>query len=435
MNEETMRWTGMQLRVLALVILLYTVDGIDNQMLAIVVPSLVSDWARAAAEFKFALAAGYVGTLIGASVGGVLSDQHGRKPVMVGCAMLFGAATLAMTLATQPAHLVILRVVSGLGLGGCIPPAIALLTECVQPVRRGIVVSLALLSPPLGIAISGLMGAAIISRLGWPAMFWIGGLLPLAVAILMLWLLPESPSYLARFARNRERLEKLVAKLGIALPEAATGKPGEKSAKSSLSQVLAPGFRAVALGIFGAFVFAQLALSMVYNWLPTLLTKAGFPLSTASVSLSVWSMSGIAGTLAAGWTISRWGAHRMSNIIVLATMGSALLLAFVSRSSTSDLPLMIGLIALTGCLSSGINTALYSRATEVFPASIRASGLGFSSMSGKSGQLCGALAGASLIGLNGITGFFMGHATCLLIALGCLNAGLLPSRRSRTESG
>jgi hypothetical protein len=56
-------------------------------------------------------------------------------------------------------------------------------------------------------------------------------------------------------------------------------------------------------------------------------------------------------------------------------------------------------------------------------------------MSGKSGSLCGALAGASLIGLNGITGFFMGHATCLLIALGCLNAGLLHSRRSRTEPG
>jgi AAHS family 4-hydroxybenzoate transporter-like MFS transporter len=187
--------SALQARVILLVLALFFVDGIDVQMLAVALPALIAEWTVPASKFALALAIGHVGAAIGASIGGVLGDRIGRKSTIIGGALLFGITSVSLVLITNVSELVLLRFISGLGLGGCIPPAIALLTERFSARRRGTVVGLALLCTPFGIAAVGLLAAIVIPAHGWRTLFVIAGALPVGLALTMMTLLPESSAH------------------------------------------------------------------------------------------------------------------------------------------------------------------------------------------------------------------------------------------------
>ncbi len=99
------------------------------QILGVTVFALADDWQLPITAFSTAMAAGHAGSAVGAAVGGMPGDRFGRKPVAVAGTFLFGALTVATVIAATPAAVVALRFAAGLGLGGCLPPALALLTE------------------------------------------------------------------------------------------------------------------------------------------------------------------------------------------------------------------------------------------------------------------------------------------------------------------
>ena len=156
------RWNAAQIQLIILLQSVFIIDGIDTQLMSVALPSIIRDWQKPLSEFGNAMGAGHLGALLGTPFAGALSDRFGRRPVLILGAAIFGIMTIALSFATTPDQLALLHLFAGLGLGGCVPPALALITECTPERRRGMAVALSMVCPPIGIALAGVLASIII---------------------------------------------------------------------------------------------------------------------------------------------------------------------------------------------------------------------------------------------------------------------------------
>src|SRR5881275_802110 len=150
-------------------------DGLDNQLLGAALPALMREWNLPRPAFVPVQTAGMIGMMIGGAIGGVIGDRLGRSVVA------FGALTLLVSLSGGLAVLTVLRFFAGFGLGGAMPNAAALSSEYVPKRHRPFAVTLTIVCIPLGGTLAGLLGAEILPRFGWRALFLVGGIVPLVL--------------------------------------------------------------------------------------------------------------------------------------------------------------------------------------------------------------------------------------------------------------
>src|ERR1700733_11774084 len=179
-------------RVACLCAAVLLVEGYDIAAVGYVVPLLVDAWRVPPAAFTFALASGNIGLLLGSLIAGLLGDRLGRKPVMIACVSAFGILSLVSAFVASPTQLAMVRVLTGLGLGGGIPLAIALAADFAPAIAKARFVLLASLGIPVGFALAGFVSVRLIGAFGWPAVFIAGGAAPLFLAPVLMLRLPES---------------------------------------------------------------------------------------------------------------------------------------------------------------------------------------------------------------------------------------------------
>ena len=184
-------------RVACLCAVVLLVEGYDIAAVGYVLPLLVDAWRVPPAAFTSALAAGNIGLFLGSLIAGLLGDRLGRKPVMIVCVSAFGVLSLVSALVQSPTQLAVARFLTGLGLGGGIPLAIALASDFAPAIARGRFVLLASLGIPIGFALAGLLAGRLIGAFGWPALFVAGGAAPLLLSPALLLGLPESTAFRA----------------------------------------------------------------------------------------------------------------------------------------------------------------------------------------------------------------------------------------------
>ena len=159
------------------------------------------------------------------------------------------------------------------------------------PVRRHLTV----VCIPLGGTLAGLTGAVILPAYGWRALFFVGGALPLVLAALLWKVLPESPRYLARDRSRWPELAALLRRLGHDVPaDAAFVDSHERAvARASVGSLFAPEFRRDTLALFAAFFFCLLSVYTGTNWVPSLLTSAGFDVAFANYGPRRFNLGGV----------------------------------------------------------------------------------------------------------------------------------------------
>jgi MFS transporter, AAHS family, 4-hydroxybenzoate transporter len=167
-------------------------EGYDIAAVGYAIPSLVDAWQVHPPVFTQVLTAGNVGLLLGSLCAGLLGDRLGRKPLLIACVAVFGVFSLLSALTGSPLQLAGLRFLTGLGLGGGIPLAIALAADFAPPMGQGRFLILISAGVPIGFAVGGLLASQLVGVFGWPAIFVVGGVLPLAMAALLALWLPES---------------------------------------------------------------------------------------------------------------------------------------------------------------------------------------------------------------------------------------------------
>src|SRR5688572_117741 len=192
------RWTAYQQWLVFLTAMTIVFDGFDNQLLGVALPTIMREWSVSRAEFAPVVSLGYLGMMIGGTLGGYAGDRIGRRNALLGCMVVFGLATVGVALVGGVAALGWLRLLAGVGLGGAMPNAAALAAEYVPLRQRPFAVTLAIVCVPVGAALAGLAAVGMLTALGWRGMFAAGGIVPMIAALLLIRILPESPRYLAR---------------------------------------------------------------------------------------------------------------------------------------------------------------------------------------------------------------------------------------------
>lgn len=388
------RFHGMVLFWCAFVIVF---DGYDLVILGTALPVLISEWGISSNQAGMLGSYALVGMMLGALIFGPLADRIGRKNVIIFCVGLFSTFTFFIGFTSNYYLFGTFRFIAGLGLGGVMPNAIALMSEYSPKKFKSTLVSLMFSGYSLGGILAAGLGILIMPKLGWEYLFFFGGL-PLLLLPIMYKSLPDSPHSLVVKQNNkgvRTILENLntsyIYKSGdrfvIDLPEQEKGNEITKLFKNGR------GFSTIMLWV--AFFMCLLMIYGMNTWLPGLMEAAGYPLGSSILFLLVLNLGAIAGAIGGGWFADKLGPKKVLIGFFLAAAFSISLLGF-----EASMFVLYILVAVAGASTIGTQIIANAFTTQYYPSEIRSSGIGWALGIGRIGAIVGPIMGGVLMTLE-----------------------------------
>ena len=416
------RWSGYLKFTVLLSALAVIFDGADLQLLALAIPSMMTEWSLPRAAFAPLVAIGMVGMMVGGASAGLAGDRFGRKWALALSVVIFAITTIAMSRADGVEALGVLRFFAGIGLGGAIPNAAALASEYVPRRHRPFAVTLTIVCVPLGGMLAAFVAGKVLPIQGWRTLFVFGGVAPLVFAAVLLWAMPESPRFLIQRPARWPQLAAMLRRMGHAVPANASFFDSREQAKlkSPLGALFAADFRRDTIALWLAFVSCLLSVYLCFNWLPSLLAGAGL---SGSNGLLAFNLGGVAGAMMGALLINRFG----SKPVMLALAGAAVLTTalftrFPVAAQTAQRPIWTMLV-LSGAMINGMQVTLYALAAHVYPVRMRATGVGSASSFGRIGGVLSSYLGAWAIQSGGSARFFA--LIALILVLGFVGIALV----------
>jgi AAHS family 4-hydroxybenzoate transporter-like MFS transporter len=419
-------------------ILIMLIDGYDLQTMSFVAPALVADWHVARADLGWVLNGSMIGMAFGSIGLGRLGDTIGRRNAYVVCLIFLCAGSLLSAHAQSLDQLLAFRIITGIGLGGATPLATTFIAEWAPRRIRSIAVACVVVSVPLGGMLGAMIAKRVMPEFGWRAIFWIGAGLPLVFFVLAALLLPESPKFLAQ---NPARSRRLAAALNRLLREPRfTGSEhfhlAEPAAPSRhwLHIILGREYLHTTLLLWGAFTFNTVGLYSFANWLPTLLTSAGFTQPAALDQLTYFNFGGFFGAVGGAILIGRYGSRLVGTSLALLGVIATLLIGLtLTRASSPGFQLAV-LIVAAGAALSGMQSFVYAVGANSYATYVRGAGVGCAQTVSRIGGILGGLAAAAFFALRPqppISVFFYAVATlgvAVAVSYGLLRTHILPHR-------
>ena len=123
------KWTSFQTATVLICGVVTLVDGFDAQSIGFVAPVLAKEWGATPASFGPVFSASLVGMMTGALSLGPVADRFGRKLAAILAVAFMGVFTLATMTCTSIESLLVIRFLTGVGLGGALPNCVALSGE------------------------------------------------------------------------------------------------------------------------------------------------------------------------------------------------------------------------------------------------------------------------------------------------------------------
>lgn len=405
----------MHLRVLVLGILIMLLDGYDIAALGFVVPALAKDWGLPASSFGPALSASLLGAALGSVLAGAWGDRHGRRQALLASFLVGGVASLLTALCETRWQLSGCRFLTGIGMGGTIPNTIALVSEFMPRARRSFLIVLVYCTAALGASVGSLLASRLLPWAGWPAVFGVGGVAPLAVGLVAWRWLPESLQFLATCPDRRDEARSVAAALGASVPDDAVLVARKTvTGESSRQNVFGPGWRTITALLWVIFVGTQALVFFMAGWYTTLLTGAGMPMAQALVNLSLLHFGALFGGLSLAWLSDRRSPEGPLAATYLAAAGTLLLLAWRIGGGESIRVLSL----LAGATIIGASFCLGAFAARCYPPPMRAAGLGWGLGVGRVGSVSSPLLGgfALAAGISGSALFGIAAAPAAVCA-------------------
>jgi MFS transporter, AAHS family, 4-hydroxybenzoate transporter len=385
-----------QIGVFATCLTIALLDGLDLQIMGLAAPLLAREWQLPPGAFGPVFSAAPAGMIVGAATLGAPADRIGRKRLIVAATLLFGVCTVLTAFAPSLTVMTVLRFVTGLGLGGVLPTLIALVTELAPTRLRGTLVTMTFSGLPFGSMLAGLLAGWLLPRYGWTSLFYVGGALPIAIAVLAALRLPESLRFLVARGERRADAVRILRRLAPTVPvDANTVLTVAEATHTpvSLARLFGPGRTVITVGLILIVAFDLFMLYFTLNWLPTLLGRAGLSPQHALLSTVVLNTGGGIGSIAWGLLIDRFGGFR-----VMALAGAAASAALTVLGVWHQQPaVLIGALFVAGACIMGAMPGLYVVIASVYPTRMRSSGLGTVLGLGRIGSVLGPAAGGVLI--------------------------------------
>ena len=385
--------TGWHIRILALLVLLLVADGYDTQAIGYVAPALVDAWGVKRSALGPVFSAGLFGVMIGSLTMTPLADKVGIRRVLIACAGLFGILSICTAFAPNLNALLALRFITGVALGGAMPSAIALVSDYAPSRIRALTVTIAVCGFSLGGAFGGVAATVAIADFGWPAVFMIGGIIPLVLTPLLAMWLPESlPRLLAGRGSEAER-QRMVDRLapGWTPPPEVAAEAAPPQAP--VAALLSGGLAVSTLLIWTVYFMNLLNLYTLSSWLPTILHGDGVSIGMANFATTFYQLGGTIGALGLAVLCDRF---KSQNVLAIAFCCAAVAV-FLIGSAGGDPVLLVSFISAAGFFVVGGQNTANAFVGGFYPSHIRATGIGWALGIGRIGSILGPLLIGALV--------------------------------------
>ena len=409
-----------QIRVAALCAAVVFMDGFDAQAIGYVAPSLSRAWNLPRGALGPVISAGLFGLMLGALIFGPVADRVGRKPIIVFCTFFFGLCTLLTVTAESTAGLLVWRFLTGLGLGGAMPNAIALTSEYSPGHSRATMVMVMFIGFSLGSALGGALAAQLIPAYGWTGVFWFGGILPLVLVPVLVFGLPESIRLLALRGGQDRRIAKLLARIDPALdvaPGTRFAAPEAHPGGFPVAHLFSEGRAGATLALWVMFFMNLLDLYFMASWLPTVIHDAGISERLAVITTALFQVGGAIGTLVLARLIDRFGAY---GVLAAAYAAAGLFIAAIGQAGGA-IGLIVPVVFGAGFCVVGAQIGANALAATYYPTFIRSTGVGWALGIGRIGSIIGPLLGGLMLALQWhIPTIFLAGAVPVFVAAGAV---------------
>jgi AAHS family 4-hydroxybenzoate transporter-like MFS transporter len=390
---ETQALGPLQLRVALLCTLAQMFDGYDITSIGMAVPSLSAAWGIPGPAFANTFVISSVGIMVGALLSGPAGDRLGRKPVLLASLACLTISSLACVYSTTIPQLIGWRFVTGIGIGGIMPATVALTSDYVPERLRAPIVMVIFTGNPLGGFLGGQLIAQLLPHFGWQVIFWIGGLLPLALIPVMLVWLPESPRFLLARGRMTTRTERLLQTLNIETTAQSTAHVVDVATGNPVAGLFRDGMAITTVLVWILYFANLLSIYLISYWLPTVLNLSGLAPADAVFAASLMSAGPLVSVFAMAPLARHFGPQRV--LAVMLVTGVAVIAIVGLANPPHDLLLLA--IFLMGCCTVGSMTGINGMTAALYPARIRTTGMGWALGIGRLGGIGGPWLGGVLL--------------------------------------
>ena len=369
----------------------FTFDGYDLFVYAAAVPLLLKSFHINLAQAGVIGSYAPIGAAIGALFFGPVADKIGRRRTILICLTIICVGMGLCGISSGPGFFSIFRVLTGFGVGGCMPNMVALATEYTPLRARATTVSMMLAGIQVGGIAMALLGLWLFPIFGWRAVF-IAGFVPIILLPVYAKYLPESPVHLFKSGRM-EQLRKYVrlSRPSETVPDAAVLQVNMGSGKAPLATIFQEG-RGFSTVMFWIAYFMNLYTIFAFTiWLPKLIMSQGFTLARGLSGLLSLSIASIIGSYVAGIIADRVLGNRPTLFLFYG-------ISFLSIVTTGYMSSFTGLmicVSLAGAGFNGAQNLLNAYIAPYYPPTMRSTAVGFAYGVGR----FGAIFGPAIIGI------------------------------------
>ncbi|MCD5971625.1 MFS transporter [Pseudomonas quasicaspiana] len=389
-----------QWRVVILCFLIVFLDGLDTAAMGFIAPALSVEWGIDRASLGPVMSAALIGMVFGALGSGPLADRFGRKVVLVVAVFLFGLFSLLSAYSSNIDQLLILRLLTGLGLGAAMPNATTLLSEYTPERLKSLLVTSMFCGFNLGMACGGFVSAKLIPAMGWHSLLMLGGILPLILTVVLMIWLPESARFLVVRNLGVDRIRKVLAPISRQEVNAAKdfSVPEQKTVRSRnvLKVIFSGTYSAGTLLLWLTYFMGLVIVYLLTSWLPTLMRDSGASMEQSAFIGALFQFGGVLSAVGVGWAMDKYNPHK----VIGCAYFLAGVFAWLVGQSLGNVAVLATLVLLAGMCINGAQSAMPSLAARFYPTQGRATGVSWMLGIGRFGAILGAWAGATLLGLG-----------------------------------
>ncbi|MCJ9427789.1 MFS transporter [Kordiimonas marina] len=414
---------GFQIMAVVLCILLNALDGFDVLAISFASPGIANEWAINRAELGIVLAMELAGMAIGSVLLGNIADKIGRRPTILWCLVLMSAGMYGASHVHTVTEMIIVRLLTGLGIGGMLASTNAMVAEFANAKYRNLAVIMMATGYPLGAIAGGSVSTVLLQHFDWRAIFEFGAICTAACLVLVWFLLPESIEYLANkrpadaLARINQTLKKMGHEAIERLPD-----PIEAVKTASHKVLFSDKYKALTLLLILGYFAHIMTFYYIIKWIPKIVVDMGYQPSLAGEVLVWANVGGATGALFLGLTGS---GSKLRPMLIGVLVMSFVMVGLFGRGQET-LTGLSTIAALTGFFTNAGVVGFYAMMASSFPSDIRASGTGVVIGIGRGGAALGPVVAGFLF--NG--GFGL-QSVSIVMAVGAIVAAgvvfLLPS--------
>ena len=380
--------TRFQIAAVALCVALTALDGFDVLAISFAAPGIAEEWSISRAELGVVLAMELVGMAVGSLMLGAIADKLGRRPTILGCLVIMAAGMYIASLINSVNSLLVVRFITGLGIGGMLATVNAMAAEYSNAKHRSFAVAIMAAGYPLGIIFGGSIAAILLAHYDWRSVFVLGAVMTAALFPLVWFLMPESISYLAmkRTPNALQQINGVLARMGhaalSALPEIDDG-----ASKASWRDLFSPQLAKTTTLLTLALAGHMLTFYFFIKWIPKIVVDMEFSASSAG-SVLVWAnVGGAAGSFLLGWLTH----YVRVRILVAAALCGSVIMINIFGQGQADLTSLAVVAGIAGFCANSAMVGMYAVFAQSFPTHLRASGTGFVIGLGRGGAIVGPI--------------------------------------------